>query len=129
MPIIRVEICGVEDAGLAEGLAGKIREAFVESFKANIRHVDVRVSAAPPSHFAGTYEANDEPVWTDVLMRDLPALPERRGKTLAFTQALAAILGRGPSTIVLHLHAAPKDHIAFGGKLLIDLERDAKSRK
>jgi len=127
MPIVRVEVCGVEEKDLPEKLAEKIQDAFAESFASSKRHVDVRVAAAPPSRFAGLYEPNDEPVWVDILMREMPGLAERRGKVLAFSEALSKILGRDAGAIVLHLHAAQKDRLSFGGKLLTDLEKSKKS--
>ncbi len=123
MPIIRVEICGLEPADLPDGLAEEIRDAFVETFTADKKLVDVRVAAVAPATFSGHYELGDEPVYTDVLMYALPAIDKRRIMIRDFSEKLATIIARDVSTIVMQLRAAPKDRMAFGGVLLTDMKK------
>jgi phenylpyruvate tautomerase PptA (4-oxalocrotonate tautomerase family) len=121
VPIIKIEVCGMGKGDIPGDFAKRAQEAFVNAFDADINYVDVRAIATPWGEFVGHYARGDEPAWVEVIMASLPPMETRKKMVRHFSRRLADILRRNISTIVLHLHEAPRDRMAFGGKLLADI--------
>ncbi|MEO5764832.1 MAG: hypothetical protein ABIR52_05940 [Casimicrobiaceae bacterium] len=121
MPIVDVTLVVELDVELAPDLARLLADGIGRALKSPPGQTWVRLHVLAPDRYAenqSTPQANDLPVFANVLQRQLAQASELEREISALTEAIAQSTARPPACVHVEFAPAAAGRLSFGGKLV-----------